>query len=292
MQSFRGIFLPFVAAAALAIPALAQRPVSALEMMSARRTGQAEMELQQVKQLVSAGALPASRITEAQAKLDDARDEEVLDHTLYSTTMIQNLSSAQTGEMVAAATRRRDRQLAKVEQFQKMLGAGVVARSQISGMEDELRMRETALSLAAGRAQLFEEMAASARREEALMSSLNTGVSPAVERFFGDGRFDEGKQLKPIEAAFEGRFRIPLPISADGETAVHRSLGFDHTGRVDVAVSPDAPEGRWLKQYLEARNIPYFAFRAAVPGQATGAHIHIGPPSTRLIQAAAQRGMR
>jgi hypothetical protein len=26
--------------------------------------------------------------------------------------------------------------------------------------------------------------------------------------------------------------------------------------------------------------IPYFAFRHAVPGKATGAHIHIGPIST------------
>ena len=73
---------------------------------------------------------------------------------------------------------------------------------------------------------------------------------------------------------------------------MHRALGFDHRGRVDVAVVPDAPQGRWLKRYLEARHIPYFAFRAAVPGQATGAHIHIGPASTRLLETAAQRGMK
>ena len=34
--------------------------------------------------------------------------------------------------------------------------------------------------------------------------------------------------------------------------------------------------------YLESKQIPYFAFRMAVPGKATGAHIHVGPESTKL----------
>ena len=38
----------------------------------------------------------------------------------------------------------------------------------------------------------------------------------------------------------------------------------------------------WLRQYLAEHRIPYFAFRQAVPGKATGAHIHLGPVSTRL----------
>jgi hypothetical protein len=67
-----------------------------------------------------------------------------------------------------------------------------------------------------------------------------------------------------------------------GETAVHRALGFDHHGRVDVALYPDTTEGVWLRQYLAQNHIPYIAFRHAVPGKATGAHIHIGPMSTRL----------
>jgi hypothetical protein len=61
-------------------------------------------------------------------------------------------------------------------------------------------------------------------------------------------------------------------------------MGFDHTDRVDVALTPDSPEGQWLREYLEANHVPYFAFRSFVPGQATGAHIHIGPPSLRLTR--------
>ena len=85
-----------------------------------------------------------------------------------------------------------------------------------------------------------------------------------------------------VDAAFERRFGKTLPVSAMGETAVHRTLGFDHRGRVDVAIFPDTAEGNWLRDYLSKNRIPYFAFRQAVPGKATGAHIHIGPMSTRL----------
>jgi len=71
-------------------------------------------------------------------------------------------------------------------------------------------------------------------------------------------------------------------VSARGETAVHRALGFDHRGRLDVAVSPDSSEGKWLREYLAANSIPFFAFRAAVAGKATAPHIHVGPESTRI----------
>jgi hypothetical protein len=51
---------------------------------------------------------------------------------------------------------------------------------------------------------------------------------------------------------------------------------------VDVAIFPDTTEGVWLRHFLEASDIPYYAFRSSIPGKATGAHIHIGPPSTRI----------
>jgi hypothetical protein len=90
------------------------------------------------------------------------------------------------------------------------------------------------------------------------------------------------KDIKTLTLAFEKKFDKPLPVSARGETAVHRALGFDHTGRMDVALTPDSTEGKWLRAYLEANDIPYYAFRVAIPGKATGAHIHVGPGSTRL----------
>jgi hypothetical protein len=77
------------------------------------------------------------------------------------------------------------------------------------------------------------------------------------------------------------QFGKSLPVSAKGDTALHRSLGFDHRGRVDIALNPDQREGAWLRSYLQKAKLPYYAFRAAVRGKATAPHIHMGPPSTR-----------
>ena len=93
------------------------------------------------------------------------------------------------------------------------------------------------------------------------------------------------EDFKAIVAAYEKQFSKPLPVSAKGETEVHRSMGFDHRGRVDVALNPDQLEGVWLRRYLEHAKIPYFAFRRWLPGKATAAHIHIGPPSLPLRSA-------
>jgi len=88
-----------------------------------------------------------------------------------------------------------------------------------------------------------------------------------------------------VETAFEHQFGKPLPVSAMGETDLHRAWGFDHRGRVDVALHPDQPEGVWLRTYLDERHIPYFAFRQAVAGKATGANIHLGPVSGALAHS-------
>jgi len=85
-----------------------------------------------------------------------------------------------------------------------------------------------------------------------------------------------------VEEYFTSRFKHALPISAFGQTAVHDHLGFDHRNAMDVALSPDSGEGKALMDYLRSQGIPFIAFHYAVPGSATGAHIHIGLPSKRL----------
>lgn len=85
-----------------------------------------------------------------------------------------------------------------------------------------------------------------------------------------------------ISGYFVSQFHHAMPISAYGQTAVHDQLGFDHRNAVDVAVSPDSAEGQTLMAYLRSVGIPFIAFRHAVAGSATGAHIHIGYPSRRV----------
>lgn len=89
---------------------------------------------------------------------------------------------------------------------------------------------------------------------------------------------DAGK----IESFFAARFGHPLPVSARGETELHKRMNFDHRNAMDVAVHPDSAEGRGLMEFLRGAGIPFLAFRGRVSGSSTGAHIHIGKPSLRL----------
>src|SRR4029453_9444287 len=109
-------------------------------------------------------------------------------------------------------------------------------------------------------------------------------VRGIIERYDGQGLFRDADFAR-ISVSYQRQFARPLPVSAKGETALHRSLGFDHRGRVDIALNPDQREGVWLRNFLKKSQISYYAFRAAVRGKATAPHIHMGPPSLRLRTA-------
>lgn len=92
---------------------------------------------------------------------------------------------------------------------------------------------------------------------------------------------DAGK----ISQFFLSHFGREMPISAMGQSATHDRMGLDHREALDVAVRPDSAEGRGLIAYLRHAGIPFIAFRSKVRGMATGAHIHIGRPSLRIMHA-------
>lgn len=90
-----------------------------------------------------------------------------------------------------------------------------------------------------------------------------------------------GKFERDIKSFFISKFGRTLPVSAFGQTHLHSRLGFDHRNGIDVALSPDSLEGRALLGKLRGFGVPFIAFRRAIPGVATGAHIHVGRPSPR-----------
>ena len=100
-------------------------------------------------------------------------------------------------------------------------------------------------------------------------------------RFNGAAGFTLAEVTK-IERFFTSAFGRGLPISALGQTTTHDRMRFDHRNAVDVALHPESAEGQSVLNYLRQAGIPFIAFRSAVPGAATGAHIHIGKPSPRL----------
>ena len=254
-------------------------------LASSLEVTQAQANLERLRGLVQVGAVAPMRLAEAEEALGDAQDDDVLRATLYGKLTPQDLTEKQSEDMLAAAQRRYDRQKGKLARYQKLVEAGVLARNELESLQMELDSRHITVSLAQNRAHLLEELAAMARTENSYMHDDGAAQDHRLmERFDGDGAFSTA-DLKKVIAAYQGKFHRPLPISANGETSVHRALGFDHRGRVDVALNPDQREGVWLRAYLEKQDIPFYAFRAALPGKATGPHIHLGPGSTRLRAA-------
>ena len=239
--------------------------------------------LDQVTRLVANGALPAIRLRKAQDDVQDALDGSILKKSLYSNDLLPE----QADQMIFVAERMVFRRQRALLDMQELVSAGVISRAEADSYGVNLDRAKQELEWAQTRAKLVEQVAEAVRLQKAIASMETQAethpewVGKVYTKYEGSGIFTP-TDLKILETAYVNRFAKPLPISADGETAVHRSLGFDHRGRVDVAVTPDQPEGVWLMRYLESRRIPYFAFRAAVPHQATGAHIHVGPGSTRL----------
>jgi hypothetical protein len=238
----------------------------------------AKGNIEKLRTLVEAGAAPRVQLERAEASLADAEDAAFLRKTVYGS----DLTEDQTDDMMAAVTRRLDRRKGAVDDMRRLIDAGVASQLALTPVLEELDSARKEYDLAESRARFVKEMAEQARAEVALEASLNQSPEEAPEladRYDGNGEFSMVLFSK-VDLEFARHFGKPLPVSAMGETAVHRSLGFDHRGRVDVAIHPDQPEGHWLLEYLVQNHIPYFAFRHAVPGKATGAHIHIGPMST------------
>lgn len=82
-----------------------------------------------------------------------------------------------------------------------------------------------------------------------------------------------------VQRFFLEAFKKPLPIAVFGQGAIHDRWRLDHHNSMDVSLHPDGPEGQTLLNFLRTNGIPFLAFRQAIPGTATGPHIHIGRPS-------------
>lgn len=247
----------------------------------------ARLEVDRIQGLVQAGALPPVQLDKARENLADVEDGVVLQKYIQQS----DLTEDQANELVAAAGRRFDRRRKAFDEAKTLVQTGVAAQISLGTYLQNLDFARKECDLADTRAKLAAQINDMARAEELALPSRTAPPAelPRVgERFDGNGVFNP-QILERIETAFEARFGHSLPVSADGETAVHRAFGFDHRGRVDVAIHPDQPEGIWLREYLTAHAIPFFAFRQAVPGKATGAHIHLGPVSTRLTPVASLR---
>ena len=120
------------------------------------------------------------------------------------------------------------------------------------------------------------------RRSQRTFDSRNRVLirTSSFTRFTGAGGWSLGEAWK-IQRFFSDTFNKQLPIAVFGQGAIHDRWRLDHRNAMDIQLHPDGVEGQALLNFLQKNGIPYSAFRSAIPGTATGPHIHIGRPSHR-----------
>ena len=180
---------------------------------------------------------------------------------------------------------------ADVEKRRDLLARGIVSRRELEESERELEVAEGKLSSTRREMVMADQSLAEALIEPP--TPLRPGppgrltpeqyeLTPTFVHYRGPARWSLAEAPK-VQNFFARRFGRPLPVSAYGQTPLHDRLCFDHRDAIDVAVPPDSPEGGALMAFLRGAGISFMAYRGAVRGEATGAHIHIGDASRRFV---------
>ena len=216
---------------------------------------------------------PPSELARRAAK---AKDDLVAASQAYKKAL-ENLLVLQEADVKAAGE--------TVERRKALVEQQIVSKRELE--ESERQFAAAQAKVAETRRQMTETdqliAEATAEKQLALMPTPRVGatVSNAVLIRYSGAHWVLADSAK-VQSFFLSQFHRTLPISAFGQTATHTQLGFDHSNAMDVAVHPDSTEGQALMAYLRSQGIPFIAFRQAVSGSATGAHIHVGYPSHRI----------
>jgi len=236
----------------------------------------ARAELERTRKLVAAGALPRTALEEAERASQKAELTERMRDFVR-----RDVGVSELGAMLETAIKLRDLAKLEFDVVRSRVEAGALPTRELEPARESLASAEKQLDLAQERGKLVRQLADMASAEERYSELEEEDLAFS---FIGEGGFSD-EDLLAVDGIFYEAWGRAMPISANGDTELHRSMGFDHTGRVDVAVHPDEEEGDFLTALLESWGIPFIAFRSAVPGQATGPHVHIGLPSPRLEEA-------
>lgn len=177
----------------------------------------------------------------------------------------------------------------KLEISRKLFAEGLVPRMQVEESEHAValakqQIAETNRQLANAEAQVAGVLAENAANEEInknlTLAKQRMVRTAAFTRYTGAGGWNIGEAWK-VQRFFSDTFKKQLPIAVFGQGAIHDRWRLDHRNAMDIQLHPDGVEGRALLDFLQKNGIPYLAFRSAIPGTATGPHIHIGRPSHR-----------
>ncbi|MEO7970694.1 MAG: TolC family protein [bacterium] len=177
----------------------------------------------------------------------------------------------------------------RLTQSRELLAQGLISKNEVAASERSLadandKVTETKLRMNSADGQIADALVeADAEKTLARTKPMAKGSllqTAAYIRYNGGASWALSDAWK-VQRFFLDAFKRPLPIAVFGQGSIHDRWRLDHHNAMDVSLHPDGAEGQALLNFLRSNGIPFLAFRAAIPGTATGPHIHIGRPSHR-----------
>jgi hypothetical protein len=177
----------------------------------------------------------------------------------------------------------------RVGQSKKLLADGLISQREVEQSEHaladaNLKVTEVQTQISGADTQIAQALVEiEGDKEIAKLGRLPKGgmiQTTSFIRYSGAGSWVLAQAGK-VEGFFQQTFKRPLPIAVFGQGSIHNQWHLDHRNAMDISLNPDGPEGQALMDFLRRNGIPFSAFRGAIPGVATGPHIHIGAPSHR-----------
>jgi hypothetical protein len=213
-------------------------------------------------------------------ELDKLRDSYI-QTTKDLKESLQKLLSLYEGSLTKAEARQAQSQqlfkdgLISKNQVEDTALAVTAAKNKVTGVKQQIAEADVQIAQTLIEVEGDKQMAKMGRQRKG-----STVTTASFIRFTGAGGWLLSSAGK-IQNFFQQRFSRPLPVAVFGQGAIHDRWRLDHRNAMDISLNPDGVEGQALIEYLRANGIPFSAFRGAIPGVATGPHIHIGLPSHR-----------
>lgn len=221
----------------------------------------------------SKGTRPTSELTQLREEFIKATKEYKT--SLAKLLAIYERNVASTEEKLAQSQKLYAEGLISRKQLAETETAVAAAKDKVSEAQRQMANAETQIADTLVEAQAESQMAKAPMRKGSLLRTTS------YVRYSGAGSWALSDAWK-VQRFFLDSFKKQLPVGVFGQGAIHDRWRLDHHNAMDVSLHPDGPEGQLLMNFLRANGIPFLAFRAAIPGTATGPHIHIGRPSHRF----------
>jgi hypothetical protein len=160
--------------------------------------------------------------------------------------------------------------------------AAETARAKVARVEGQLKSADVQIAETLVEAEAEEDAAKALAKAKSAARAPGGLLTTTAYIRYGGSRAWSINEAGAVMQFFTRSYGRQLPVSSFGQSPVHDRWGYDHHHAMDVGLSPDSAEGRALMEYLRSSGVPFTAFRFAIPGTATGPHIHVGRPSHKI----------